>query len=71
MTAPLPSSYLSPMAGLVNACRRLYIKRALPLIAAQQKALDEARNRNHRLRTARDFADSQAAGYIDLDFLER
>ncbi len=65
MTAPLPSSRLSPMAGLLNAMARLYIRRARPLIAAQQKALDEARNLNDRLRTARDFADSDDAGYID------
>lgn len=70
MTAPLPSSRLSPMAGLLNAMARLYIRRARPLIAAQQKALDEARNLNDRLRTARDFADSDDAGYIDRTGLE-
>ena len=70
MTAPLPSSRLSPMAGLLNAMARLYIRRARPLIAAQQKALDEARNLNDRLRTARDFADTAAAGYIDRTGLE-
>lgn len=68
MTAP---SRLSPTAGLLNAMARLYILRALPLIAAQQKAVDEARNLNHRLRTARDFADTAAAGYIDRNFLNR
>jgi hypothetical protein len=65
MTAPTPSPRFSPTAGLFNAMARLYIKRALPLIAAQERELDEARNLNHRLRTARDFADSDAAGYID------
>lgn len=69
MTAP--PSRLSPMAGLMNAMARLYIRRARPLIAAQQKALDEARNLNDRLRTARDFADSDDAGYIDRTFLNR
>ncbi|MFE0353648.1 hypothetical protein ACFW2I_09150 [Streptomyces nigra] len=68
MTAP--PSRLSPTAGLLNAMARLYIRRARPLIAAQQKALDEARNLNDRLRTARDFADSDDAGYIDRSFLE-
>ena len=62
--------YTSPTAGLLNAVARLYIRRALPLIAAQQKAVDEARNLNHRLRTARDFAASDAAGYIDRTGLE-
>ena len=57
--------YTSPTAGLLNAMARLYIRRAAPIIAAQQKALDEARNLNHRLRTARDFADTDAAGYVD------
>ncbi|MEV7975354.1 hypothetical protein [Streptomyces sp. NPDC086519] len=71
MTAPLPSPYLSPTAGLVNACARLYIKRALPLIAAQEQELDEATNLNHRLRTEASYRDSRAAGYIDRSFLER
>ena len=62
--------YTSPTAGLVNAMARLYIRRATPIIAAQQNAVDEARNRNHRLRAARDFADTEAAGYIDRTGLE-
>jgi hypothetical protein len=59
------------MAGLVNAVARLYIRRALPILAAQKQALDEARNLNHRLRIARNFADSHASGYIDRTFLEK
>jgi hypothetical protein len=62
--------YLSPTAGAFNAFARLYIRRARLLIAAQQQALDEARNLNHRLRTARDFRASEAAGYIDRTGLE-
>lgn len=65
MTGPPPSPRLSPMAGLLNAMARLYIRRARPVIAAQRTALDEARNHNHRLHTARDFADSDTHGYID------
>jgi hypothetical protein len=68
VTAPVPQ--LSPMAGMFNALLRLYIRRAKPIIAAQQKAVDEARNLNHRLTTARDFADTKAAGYIDRTGLE-
>lgn len=68
MTAPSP--YLSPMAGLVNAMARLFIKRALPVVAAQQAAVDEALNLNHRLRTSRDFRATDAAGYIDRTGLE-
>lgn len=68
MTAPAPC--LSPTAGMFNALCRLYIRRALPIVAAQQRAVDEARNLNHRLTTARDFADTAAAGYIDRTGLE-
>ncbi|MER6183101.1 hypothetical protein [Streptomyces sp. NPDC001652] len=70
MTAPLPSPSLSPMAGLCNALMRLYIRRALPLIAAQQLALDEARNVHHKLTAARDFRATKAAGYIDRTGLD-
>ena len=63
MTAPTP--YLSPMAGLFNDLLRLYIRRAGPVIASQLLELDEARNVNHRLRTARDFRATDDAGYID------
>ncbi|MDT0608782.1 hypothetical protein [Streptomyces lancefieldiae] len=69
MTAPVPSR-LSPTAGLLNALARLYIRRAVPFIAIQEKAREEAINLNHRLRTARDFADTEAAGYIDRSYLE-
>jgi hypothetical protein len=68
MTIPPPR--LSPTAGLLNAMARLYIRRARPVIAAQMRTLDEARNLNHRLRDARDFADSDRAGYIDRTGLE-
>jgi hypothetical protein len=62
---------LSPTAGLFNAAVRLYIRRAHQLIAAQEQALDEARNLNHRLRTAASFRATDAAGYIDRTGLER
>jgi hypothetical protein len=65
-----PPSRLSPMAGLLNAMARLYIRRARPVIAAQQTALDEARNLNDRLRTAASFRATEAAGYIDRTGLE-
>ncbi|HEY6116116.1 MAG TPA: hypothetical protein VI172_09180 [Candidatus Dormibacteraeota bacterium] len=68
MTTPSPR--LSPTAGLFNALARLYIARAQHHITAQQRALDEARNLNHRLRTARDFRASVRAGYIDRTGLE-
>jgi multidrug efflux pump subunit AcrA (membrane-fusion protein) len=71
VTVPLPTSRTSPTAGLLNALARLYIRRAAPIIAAQQRAVDEARNLNHRLRTAASFADTDRAGYIDRTFLEK
>jgi hypothetical protein len=70
VTAPLPTPRTSPTAGLLNAMARLYILRARPLIAAYEKSLDEARNRNQQLRTARDFAASEASGYVDRTGLE-
>jgi hypothetical protein len=67
VTAP---ARLSPTASFFNALLRLYIRRARPIIATQQKALDEATNLNHRLRTARDFADSDRSGYVHRTGLE-
>lgn len=66
MTGPVPSR-LSPTAGLVNAMARLYIRRARPFIAIQERQLDEAHNEQHRLRTAASFRETRAAGYIDDD----
>ena len=60
-----PTARLSPTAGLLNAMVRLYILRARPVIAAQLRQLDEARNVNHRLVNARDFRATDDAGYID------
>lgn len=68
MTAPAP--YLSPMAGFFNAMLRLYIRRALPVIAAQLRELDELRNVNAQLRTAAGFAASERAGYVDRTGLD-
>lgn len=70
MTAPLPTPYTSPTAGLVNAMVRLFIKRARPIVAAQQSALDEARNLHHKLTADRDFRATEAAGYIDRTGLD-
>jgi hypothetical protein len=67
MTAP---ARLSPTAGFFNALLRLYIRRARPVITAQLRQLDEARNVNHQLTTAADFAASDTAGYIDRTGIE-
>ncbi|MFJ9420772.1 hypothetical protein [Streptomyces sp. NPDC101249] len=39
-------------------------------IAELRAQVAGARERNHELRTARDYTDSLAAGYVDLNFLE-
>jgi hypothetical protein len=58
------------MAGFVNALARLTVRgldrRVRELEALRRDALEL----QHALRTARDFADTEAAGYIDRSFLE-
>lgn len=70
MTAPLPSPRLSPTAGLFNTLVRHLNRRLRARIGELNTEISDARNRNHQLTTARDFADSQQAGYIDRSFLE-
>ena len=68
MTAP--AAQLSPVADLFNALVR-HLNRGLRAhIADLQPLLDDVRNRNIALRTARDFVDSDRAGYIDRTGLE-
>ena len=70
MTAPLPTAYTSPIAGFVNALARHAIngldKRIRELEALQRDALEL----QHELRTAANFRDTDAAGYIDRTGLE-
>lgn len=69
MTAPAPA--LSPTAGFVNALARHAI-RGLDARARQLEAdVAGAREVGHALRTARDFAASQSAGYVDRTGLEQ
>ena len=70
MTAPLPSPRLSPTAGLFNTLVRHLNRRLRARIGELNVQLADARNRNHQLTTARDFADSDDAGYIDRTGLE-
>ncbi|GGW99181.1 hypothetical protein [Streptomyces chartreusis] len=69
-TAPLPSPRLSPMAGLFNALVRHVNRLLRKRIGELNTQIADARNRNQQLTTARDFADSDGAGYIDRSFLE-
>lgn len=71
MTAPLPSPRLSPTAGFFNALVRELNKRLRVHIADLLRQIDDARDAGPSQRTARNFADSAAAGYIDRSFLER
>ena len=70
MTAPLPTPYLSPIAGFVNALARHAIRGLDQRIRDLEALLADATELGHALREARDFADSQAAGYIDRTGLE-
>ena len=70
MTAPLPSPYLSPTAGLFNALVRLAIRRLSARAAELRLLIGAEAELNHALTTARDFAASDAAGYIDRAGLE-
>jgi hypothetical protein len=70
MTAPLPSSRLSPMAGFVNALARLTIRSLDKRVRELEGIRRDALELRHALHTARDFADTDAAGYIDRSFLE-
>lgn len=67
MTAPLPSPMASPTAGFFNALLRHTNRRLRARIAELQAAIEQ----QHTERTARDFADTEAAGYIDRTGLER
>lgn len=66
MTAPLPSPTASPTAGFFNALVRHTNRRLRARIAELQTAIET----QHANLTSRDFADSDAAGYIDRTGLE-
>jgi hypothetical protein len=70
MTAPLPSSYLSPMAGFVNALARLTIRGLDARVRELEAIRRDALELRHALRTAASFRETEAAGYIDRSFLE-
>ncbi len=64
MTAPLPSSRLSPIAGLFNAAVRLLNYRLAARCTELRALIAAEKEIGHAARTARNFADSKAAGYI-------
>ncbi|MFE5368110.1 hypothetical protein [Streptomyces mirabilis] len=70
MTAPLPSPRFSPTAGLFNAFVAHLNHRLTARIAELRQLIAAEREIGHALATRRDFADSDAAGYIDRTGLE-
>ncbi|MCX4232106.1 hypothetical protein [Streptomyces ortus] len=68
MTAPAPA--LSPAAGFVNAMARHAIRGLDARVRELEADVAGAREVGHALRTARDFAASQTAGYVDRSGLD-
>jgi hypothetical protein len=65
MTAPLPSPYLSPTAGLFNAMVRHLNRGYRAHIAELAEDLAKEIERGYQLRTTAAFADSERSGYVD------
>ncbi|MFD9284885.1 hypothetical protein ACFWD7_48055 [Streptomyces mirabilis] len=70
MTAPLPSPRFSPTAGLFNTLVAHLNARLTARITELRLLIAAETEIGHQHRTARDFADSDAAGYIDRTGLE-
>lgn len=70
MTAPAPTPYRSPIAGFVNALARHEIRGLDTRIRELEAALRDGLELRQAIATALDFADSDAAGYIDRTGLE-
>lgn len=70
MTAPAESPYRSPIAGFVNALARHTIRGLDARIRELEAVLAAATEVSRAEATARNFADSDAAGYIDRTGLE-
>jgi hypothetical protein len=66
VTSPVSSPAVSPTAGFFNALVRHTNRRLRARIADLQAAIEDQR----AIPTARDFADTAAAGYIDRTGLE-
>lgn len=70
MTAPLPSPYLSPMAGLFNRLVAHLNGRLTARIDELLLLIDIETEIGHAHRTAAGFRETDDAGYIDRSFLE-
>lgn len=71
MTAPAETPYRSPIAGFVNAMARHAIRGLDARVRELEAALAAATEVSRAEATARDFADSDAAGYVDRTGLEQ
>jgi len=70
MTAPVPAPRLSPTAGVFNAIVR-HLNTCLTARIAELRLLIAAETETgHAAATARDFADTDEAGYVDRTGLE-
>jgi hypothetical protein len=70
VTAPAPAPYLSPIAGFVNALARHAIRGLDARIRDLEALLADATELRYTLREARDFTDTDNAGYIDRTGIE-
>jgi hypothetical protein len=70
VTAPAESPYRSPIAGFVNALARGELRGLDAHIRELEAVLAAATELSRAEATARNFADSDAAGYIDRTGLE-
>jgi hypothetical protein len=71
VTAPVPAPRLSPIAGLFNHLVRHLNARLTARIAELRALIAAEREIGHALTIRRDFADSDAAEYIDRTGLEQ
>jgi hypothetical protein len=71
VTAPAETPYRSPIAGFVNALARHAIRGLDARIRELEAVLAAATELSRAEATARDFADSVAAGYVDRTGLEQ
>lgn len=70
MTAPAETPYRSPIAGFVNAMARHAIRGLDARIRELEALLAAATEVSRAEATAREFADSKAAGYVDRTGLD-
>lgn len=70
MTAPVPAPRLSPTAGAFNAIVRHLNIRLTVRVTELRLLIAAETETGHAAADARNFADSEAAGYIDRTGIE-